>query len=72
MAINYGDLECSPFMIARAEREADARLDACDLCGGIGHRPFCELLEGADDADERAEYERAPDIWDLQDMQEDN
>ena len=27
MPINYGDLECSAFMIARAEREADASLD---------------------------------------------
>ena len=28
MAINYGDLECSPYMIARQEREADAQLEA--------------------------------------------
>lgn len=26
--VNYGDLECSPHMIARQEREADARLAA--------------------------------------------
>ena len=30
MSINYGDLECSPHMIGRQEREADAALeDAC-------------------------------------------
>ena len=26
--VNYGDLECSPHMIARQEREADAKLNA--------------------------------------------
>lgn len=81
MSINYGDLEGSPFMVARAEREADARLNTtgtfagfCDCCGGDGgHLRHCEILHAAiEDADNEAEYRRTPDIWDLQDIQEDN
>lgn len=34
MSINYGDLECSPWHIARQEAAADRRLDAgyCERC----------------------------------------
>lgn len=68
MSINYGDMECSPHMIARQEREADARLnttEGCDVCGGFfGHRLNCEVLEAeiqgdAEQEDRHREYE----IW---------
>lgn len=74
MSINYGDLEGSPYMIARAEREADARLNTtgtfagfCDCCGGHGgHLVHCELLEAAlEDEDANRECE----IW-AQEMRE--
>ena len=36
--VNYGDLECSPHMIARQEREADAKLNAAAAANaGAGH-----------------------------------
>ena len=65
VSVNYGDLECSPWAIARQESAADAALDAsyCERC-----QRELELADCGCDGDPFSRFEAAAWAQEMRDL----